>query len=82
MLTSGVIFVAVYVMCAEGQYISFGRLAILQSMVCALLTFLLSYKLTGIDIIIVPFLMTGMLTGILEYMGYTLRLYGEESRRC
>ncbi|MCQ2516439.1 MAG: RnfABCDGE type electron transport complex subunit D [Saccharofermentans sp.] len=72
MLTSGVLFTAVYLMCDETTFISFGAGAMLEALICAFLTFILSSKVTGVDIIIIPVLITGVFTKIINYARYVL----------
>ncbi len=72
MLTSGVLFAAVYLMCDETIFISFGAGAMLEALICAILTAGLSTRVTGIDIVIIPVLITGVFTKIINYARYVL----------
>jgi len=72
LLTSGVLFVAVYLLCDETAFVSFGSGAMLEALICALLTFVLSSKLSGIDLMIIPVLITGGFTKIINYARFVL----------
>lgn len=78
--TTGVLFTAVYLLFDEETVRSFGTVSITSAFVCAALTFLLSFKTGGIDLIVVPVVLTGVLTGILDYGGKIIKVYGEEKQ--
>lgn len=78
MITSGVLFTVAYLLFDEETVKSFGPVSILSAFACAVFTFLMSFKTTGIDLIVVPVVLTGALTGILDYAGKIIRVTGEE----
>lgn len=76
--TTGVIFTAAYLLCDDETIKQFGPVAVIQAFVCAAVTFLLSFKTSGIDLIVIPVIFTGLLTGILDYGEKVLRSMGED----
>ncbi len=76
--TTGVMFTAAYLLCDDETIKQFGPIAIVQAFICAALTFLLSFKTSGVDLIVVPVIFTGLLTGIFEYADKVLRTTWEE----
>jgi len=48
---------------------------------CAFLTFALSFVTAGIDLIVVPVLLTGALTGMFDYSEAVLRAVKEDRLR-
>ena len=78
LLTSGVLFTAAYLLFDEENVKSFGLRSILSAFICALLTFLMSFKATGIDLIVIPAVLTSILTGIIDYAFKVLRISGED----
>ena len=77
-VTSGVLFTAAYLLFDEETTRSFGTTSIVSAFICAALTFLMSFKAAGIDLIVIPVVLTGVLTGILDYAGKIMRVYGED----
>lgn len=71
--TSGVLFTAAYLLCDDETIKQFGPVSIIQAFICAALTFLLSFKTSGIDLIVIPVIFTGLLTGIIDYAEKVLR---------
>lgn len=82
LLTSGVLFTCVYLMCDEGTFLSFGPMAVLEAVFCAVFTFLISFKGTGIDVVVIPFVLTSLLTGVIRYAGTIMKTYTEDRMRA
>ena len=78
MLTSGVVFTAAFLLNDDETVKSFGPVSIIQAFICAALTFLLSFKTTGSDLITIPVILTGALTGIIDYFMQVLRTARED----
>lgn len=78
LLTSGVLFTAAYFLSDDETVRSFGVVSIVQAFFCAVLTVLISFKTTGIDVIVVPVVITGVMTGIFDYAERVIRLTWEE----
>lgn len=78
LLTSGVLYTAAYLLFDEENTKSFGMLSVVSAFLCASLTFLMSFKASGIDLIVVPAVVTSALTGIIDYAAKVLRTGGEE----
>ncbi|MBR1797261.1 MAG: RnfABCDGE type electron transport complex subunit D [Clostridiales bacterium] len=81
LITSGVLFTGVYLLTDEETIIPFGSVSIFQGFMCSALTFLMSFKTTGIDLLVIPVLLTGVMTGVLNYIVITFRVSEEEKLR-
>lgn len=79
MFTSGVLFTAVYLLCDETCFVSFGAGAMLEALICAVLTFVLSSKLIGVDIMIIPLLITCGFTKLINYTRFVLNTKVEDT---
>ena len=82
LITSGVLFIPSYLLSDDSHMRGFGPLAAAESLICAFFTFILSYRASGIDIIIIPVILTQMLDPVLSYSGHVLRLWREGSSRA
>ena len=78
LLTSGILFTASYLIFDDDTVKSFGPVAVTQAFLCAGLTFLASFKLTGIDLLVIPVLITGILTDVLDFAFKVIRATAEE----
>ena len=77
-ITSGVMFTAAYLMFDDETTRSFGMISIVSAFICAFITFMLSFKTTGIDLIVVPAVITSAMTGILDYSRRVIISMGRE----
>lgn len=78
LLTSGILFTATYLIFDDDTVKSFGPVAVIQAFLCAALTFLASFKLTGIDLLVIPVLITGVLTDLLDFTDKVIKATAEE----
>lgn len=76
-VTSGILFSGVYLLNDDETTRSFGPISIFQAFICASFTVLMSFKTTGIDLIVIPVLISDILTGILCYIERVIRREGE-----
>ena len=67
MMTSGVVFVAVYMLTDPTNTAQFGNAAIVEGVVCGLATSLLSIRITGIMLVLVPVLLMGLMDGSIRF---------------
>ncbi len=81
MITSGVMFTAAFLLNDDETIRPFGVPAAAQAFLCAFLTFVLSFVTAGIDLIVVPVLLTGALTGMFDYSEAVLRAVKEDRLR-
>ncbi|MBP5180001.1 MAG: RnfABCDGE type electron transport complex subunit D [Clostridiales bacterium] len=81
-LTSGVLFQVAFLISDEGSFLAFGPMAMLEAVMCAALTFLMSFKTNGIDVILVPYILTAVLTGVIRYAGTIMKAYTEDKLRA
>ena len=66
-LTSGILFTAAYLVFDDDTVKSFGPVSVVQAFLCAALTFLASFRMSGVDLLIIPVLITGILTDVLDF---------------
>ncbi|MCR5592559.1 MAG: RnfABCDGE type electron transport complex subunit D [Saccharofermentans sp.] len=81
-LTSGVLFQVAYLLSDESSFLAFGPMAILEAVMCAALSFLMSFKTNGIDVVLVPYILTAVLTGVIKYAGTIMKAYTEDKLRA
>ena len=82
LLTSGIMFTAAYLLFDDDTVKSFGPVSVVQAFICAMLTFLMSFKMTGIDILVIPVLITGVLTDVIDYISKVIRVTAEDEARA
>ena len=78
LLTSGVLFTSAYLLSDDETVRQYGVVSIVQAFFCAVLTVLVSMKTSGIDVIVVPVVVTGVMTGVFDYAERVIRSTWEE----
>lgn len=78
LLTSGILFTASYLLFDDDTVKSFGPVSVVQAFLCAALTFLASFKMTGVDLLILPVLITGVLTDVLDFTDKVIKVTAED----
>lgn len=67
MMTSGVVFVAVYILTDPGTTAQYGSASVLEGVLCGLITGLLSIRLSGIVSLLVPVIFTELMDGAIRF---------------
>lgn len=78
LLTSGILFTATYLLFDDDTVKSFGPVSVIQAFLCASLTFLASFRMTGIDLLVIPVLITGILTDVLDFSDKVIKAAAED----
>ena len=67
MMTSGVAFAAIYMLTDPTNTVQFGYAAPVEGIVCGVATALLSMRVTGITLVLVPVLLAGLMDGSIRF---------------
>ena len=78
LLTSGILFTATYLLFDDDTVKSFGPVSVVQAFLCAALTFMASFRLSGVDLLIIPVLITGILTDVLDFSDKVIKATAED----